>query len=88
MAQNDFDSARVIPVVFEDGVFKPLRRPRLKNHKRLNIAILSKATWAKAFRKLLRTVQTRPSSLNPHAIEEEITRAREEVRKSPRRRSS
>ncbi len=80
--------ARVIPVVFEDGVFKPLRRLRLKNHKRLSIAILSKTTWAKAFRQLLNTVQARSSSLSPKEIEEEILRAREEVRKSPRRRSS
>lgn len=86
MAQNDFGSADVIPVVFEDGVLKPLRHLRLKNHERVNIAILSKATWAKAFRKLLRSVHTRPSSLSPHEIEEEITRAREEVRRSRRRR--
>jgi predicted DNA-binding antitoxin AbrB/MazE fold protein len=73
-------------VVFEDGVLKPLRRLPLKNHERVDIAILSKATWARAFRNLLRSVHARPSPLRPHEIEEEITRAREEVQRSRRRR--
>jgi predicted DNA-binding antitoxin AbrB/MazE fold protein len=86
MAQSNPRPTLVVPVVFEDGVLKPLSRLRLKNHERVDIAILSKAAWARAFKKLLQSVHARPSSLHPHEIEEEITRAREEVRKSRRRR--
>jgi predicted DNA-binding antitoxin AbrB/MazE fold protein len=88
MAQHNPRQANIVPVIFEDGVLKPLRPLRLKNHERVDIAILSKTAWARAFRNLLRSIHARPSSLRPPEIEEEISRAREEVKKSRRRRQS
>lgn len=88
MAKNSPTQAHVVPVIFEDGVLKPLAPVPLRNHERVDVAILSKAVWAKAFRNLLRSIHLRPSPLRPHEIEEQITRAREEVRKSRRRAQS
>ena len=33
--------SKVIEAVFEDGIFKPLSKPHLKNHQRVRIEILS-----------------------------------------------
>lgn len=79
--------SHIVPVVFEDGVLRPLRPVLLKNHARVDIAILSKTAWARILRTLLRTVHARPTRLRPAAIEAEITRAAEEARRLRRRRS-
>ena len=86
MAQTVLNQAHIIPVIYEGGVLKPLRRLRLKNRERIEIAILSGASWARALRDLLRTVHARPSLMAPAEAEAEITRVTRGVRRSQGRR--
>jgi predicted DNA-binding antitoxin AbrB/MazE fold protein len=86
MASTASARLRVIPAVFEDGVLKPEQALRLKNREHVHIAVLPKASWARALGALLRRVHARPSALRVREIETEISLAAGEARRSRRRR--
>jgi predicted DNA-binding antitoxin AbrB/MazE fold protein len=86
MASAASTRAHVISAVFEDGVLKPAELLPLKNREQVQIAILPKAAWARALGALLRRVHGRPSDLSPSEIEDEISLAAQEARRSRRRR--
>ena len=86
MASTTSARLRVIPAVFEDGVLKPEQALPLKNREHVHIAVLPKASWARAFGALLRRVHARPSALRAREIETEISLAAGEARRSRRRR--
>jgi predicted DNA-binding antitoxin AbrB/MazE fold protein len=86
MASTASARARVIPAVFEDGVFKPEQALRLKNREHVHIAVLPKTAWARALGALLRGIRARPSDLHANEIETEIGHAAREARRSRRRR--
>ena len=88
MGRHALHRSPIVPSIFENGVLRPLRPITLKNHERVDIAILTRDAWARAFRALLRRVHARPTRYRPSEIEAEITRAREEVRRFRRRRPS
>lgn len=86
MASTTSARAHVIPAVYEDGVLKPGKVLPLKNHEHVQIAVLPKAAWAQALGALLRRVHARSSALSPSQIENEISLAAREARRSRRRR--
>ena len=86
MASTASARPRVIAAVFEDGVLRPEQALPLKNREHVQIAVLPKASWARALGALLRQVHARPSIMRASEIEIEIGHAAREARQSRRRR--
>jgi predicted DNA-binding antitoxin AbrB/MazE fold protein len=71
---------RVIRVVYEDGVLKPLQRIRLDKRKICLVSIYPEEQWRKDFQALLKRIQRRTKKYPPAVIETDITAARAEVK--------
>ena len=75
---------RVVRVMFEKGVLKPLTPLRLKERSHFLVTLYPEAQWRGEFEQLRRRMQARSKGIPQGEIEAEITRARAEV-KSRRR---
>ena len=71
---------RVIRVVYEDGVLKPLQPVRLRERKTCLVSVYPEDEWQKDFDALLRNVHRRTRRYSPATIEADITKARAEVK--------
>ena len=71
---------RVVHVVFEGGVLKPLAPLRLKENSHFLVALYSEAQWGEEFEQLRRRMRLRTKGIPQSEIEAEITRARAEVK--------
>lgn len=68
--------SRLIDAVYEDGVFKPAKRIRLKDKQKVQIQILSEGDWQIRFDKALKAIRAKTAGFSTEEIEADI----EEVR--------
>ncbi len=80
--------SKVIEAVFEDGVFKPLKKIRLKDKQQVQIKILSEDDWQRRFEKVLKSIRSKTAKFPPEEIEADIEEAIREVRTAKRARQS
>lgn len=78
--------SKVIDAVFEDGVFKPIKKIRLKDKQRVQIQILSDDDWKKRFDRVLKSIRSKTAKFSPEEIGADIEEAIKEVRKAKRER--
>ncbi len=78
--------SKVIDAVFENGVFKPKKKIRLKDRKQVQLQILSEDDWQKRFDRILKSIRSKTAKFSPEEIEADIEEAIKEVRKAKRER--
>ena len=71
---------RVIRVVYEDGVLKPLQHLKLGERAICLVSLYPEEKWLKDFQVLLKRIQRRSQKKSPAQIEADITAARAEVK--------
>jgi predicted DNA-binding antitoxin AbrB/MazE fold protein len=76
--------SKVIDAVFEGGVFKPIKKIRLKDKQQVQIQILSDEDWQRKFDRILKSIRSKTAKFSPEEIEADIEEAIKEVRKSRR----
>lgn len=76
--------SQTITAVFENGVFKPVRKVRLKDKQQVQIQILSDKDWQRKFDRALKSIRSKTAKFSPEEIEADIEEAIKEVRKSRR----
>jgi len=74
--------SQVIEAIFENGVFKPTKKIRLKNKQQVKIQILSDDDWQKRFDKIIKSIRNKTANFSPDEIEADIEETIKEVRKS------
>ncbi|MCX5885276.1 MAG: antitoxin family protein [Proteobacteria bacterium] len=78
--------SKVIDAVFENGVFRPVKKIRLKERKKVQIQILSDDDWQKRFERALKSIRSKTAGFPPEEIEADIREAIKEVRERKRAR--
>ncbi len=78
--------SKVIEAVFEDGVFKPTTKIRLKDKQKVQIQILSDEDWQKRFDRALKSIRSKAAKFTPEEIEADIEEAIKQVRSARRAR--
>ena len=78
--------SQTITAIFEDGVFKPIKKIRLKDKQQVQIQILSDEDWQRRFDRVLKSIRSKTAKFSPEEIEADIEEAIKEVRKSKRAR--
>lgn len=71
---------RVIRVVYEKGVLRPLEHVRLDERQVCLVSVYPEDQWRKDFDLLLKRTHKRTRRATPQALEADITAARAEVR--------
>jgi predicted DNA-binding antitoxin AbrB/MazE fold protein len=77
---------KVIDAVYEDGVFKPLEKVRVKEHEKVSIKIISHEEWRKQFDRIIKKIHKQTAKFSPEEIEADIAEAIKEVRAAKRAR--
>ena len=80
--------SKVIDAVYENGVFKPAKKIRLKDKEQVQLQILSDDDWQKRFDRVLKSIRSKTSKFSPEEIKADIEEAIREVRKAKRERES
>ncbi|MBI4653522.1 MAG: DUF104 domain-containing protein [Nitrospirae bacterium] len=75
---------QTISAIFEDGVFKPIKKIRFKDKQQVQIQILSDEDWQKRFDRVLKSIRSKTAKFSPEEVEADIKEAIKEVRKSKR----
>ncbi len=76
--------SQTINAIFENGVFKPTQKIRLKDKQKVQIQILSEDDWQKRFDRALKSIRSKAAQFSPEEIEADIEKAVREVRKARR----
>lgn len=76
--------SQTINAIFENGVFKPTQKIRLKDKQKVQIQILSEDDWQKRFDRALKSIRSKAAKFSPEEIEADIEEAIREVRKARR----
>ena len=76
--------SQITTAIFEDGVFKPIKKMRLKDKQQVQIQILSDEDWQRRFDRVLKSIRSKTTKFSPEEIEADIEEAIKEVRKSRR----
>jgi predicted DNA-binding antitoxin AbrB/MazE fold protein len=71
----------IIDAVFENGVFKPLQKVRIKEHQKVALKIVTQDAWDKRFDRIINKIHKKTSRYSSEEIESDISRAIKEVRK-------
>lgn len=77
---------KVIDAVYENGVFKPLGKVKVKEHEKVSIKIISHEEWRKQFDRIIKKIHKQTAKFSPEEIEADIAEAIEEVRAAKRAR--
>lgn len=80
--------SKVIDAVFEDGVFKPDKKFRMKEHRKVRLQILPEDDWKERFDKALKSIRRKAAQFTQEEIEKDIEQAIKEVRAERRARES
>ena len=72
--------SKVIDAVFEDGVFKPVKKLRLKDKKQVKIQILNDEDWQIKFDRVLKAIRAKTAGFPTAEIEADVEKAVNEVR--------
>ncbi|MBF0560058.1 MAG: antitoxin family protein [Nitrospirae bacterium] len=75
---------KTIDAIYEDGVFKPLKKLRLRDKQQVQIQILSDRDWQRKFDRSLKAIRSKTAMFSTKEIESDIKDAIKEVRKSRR----
>jgi predicted DNA-binding antitoxin AbrB/MazE fold protein len=75
--------SKVIEAVFEDGVFKPVQKIRIKDKQRVQIKIIDK-DWQKRFDSIIKKIHKKTARYTSEKIEADIAQAVKEVREAKR----
>lgn len=78
--------SKVVDAIYENGVFKPKKKMRMKDKKHVQIQIISDDDWRKKFDRILKSIRSQTSKFSPEEIEADIEEAIKEVRKARRER--
>jgi predicted DNA-binding antitoxin AbrB/MazE fold protein len=78
--------SKVIDAVFENGVFRPIKKIRFKEKQQVQIQILSDDDWQKRFERALKSIRSKTAGFPPEEIEADIREAIKEVRERKRAR--
>ncbi|MBI4697774.1 MAG: antitoxin family protein [Nitrospirae bacterium] len=76
--------SQTIDAIYENGVFKPIKKVRLKDKQQVQIQILSKDDWQKRFDKALKSIRGKAARFSPQEINADIDEAIKDVRKKKR----
>ena len=71
----------IINAVFENGVFKPLQKIRVKEHQRVTLKVIPDDDWEKRFNRIIKKIHHKTATYTSDEIESDIYRAIQEVRK-------
>lgn len=71
----------IINAVFENGVFKPLQKVRVKEHQKVGLKIVPLDDWEKRFERIIKKIHKETAQYSSEEIESDITQAIQEVRK-------
>jgi len=71
---------KTIDAIYENGVFKPLQKIKMKEHEKVQIRILSKDKWQKRFNLLIKKIHKKTTHYPAKEIETDITMAVKETR--------
>lgn len=77
---------RVIEAIYEEGVFKPVKKLRLKDKQRVQIQIISEDDWQRRFDTTIRTLRNKTARFSKKEIDKDIRQAIGEVREERRAR--
>lgn len=72
--------SKVIDAVYENGVFKPVKKLRLKDKQQVKIQILNDEDWQERFDRVLKSIRSKAAGFSPEEIEADIEEAIKEVR--------
>lgn len=75
---------KVIDAVYENGVFKPLEKVKVKEHEKVSIKIISHDEWRKQFDRIIKKIHKQTAKFPPEEIEADIAEAIKEVRAAKR----
>lgn len=78
--------SKVIGAVFEDGVFKPLEKIKVKEHEKVTIKVIPDAEWQKRFDRIIKKIHKKTAKFSSEEIELNIAEAIKEVREAKRAR--
>ncbi len=78
--------SKVIDAVFENGVFKPMEKVKVKEHEKVSIKIISHNEWRKQFNRIIKKIHKQTAKFSPEEIEADIAEAIKEVRTAKRAR--
>lgn len=67
--------SQTINAIFENGVFKPTQKIRLKDKQKVQIQILSEDDWQKRFDRALKSIRSKAAQFSPEEIEADIEEA-------------
>jgi predicted DNA-binding antitoxin AbrB/MazE fold protein len=70
----------IIDAVFENGVFKPLQKVRVKEHQKVALKIVTQDDWDKRFDRIINKIHKKTSQYPSEEIESDISLAIKEVR--------
>jgi predicted DNA-binding antitoxin AbrB/MazE fold protein len=76
--------SKVIDAVFENGVFKPLEKIKVKEHEKVIIKIIPHDEWRKQFNRIIKKIHKKTAKFSPEEIEADIAEAIKEVRETKR----
>ena len=76
--------AQVINAIFENGVFKPLEKIRIKEHEKVTIKIFSTDQWQSRFSCKIEKIHKKANHYSPEEIEEDISQAIKDIREEKR----
>jgi predicted DNA-binding antitoxin AbrB/MazE fold protein len=79
---------KTIEAIYENGVFKPERKLRMKEHQKVRIQILPDDDWKERFDKALKSIRSKAAQFTQEEIERDIEEAIKEVRAERRVRES
>ena len=69
----------VINAVFENGVFKPLDKIKMKEHEKVTIKILSLDQWQSRFDHVIERIHRKAKQYTSEEIETDISQAIKEI---------
>ncbi|MBI4689001.1 MAG: antitoxin family protein [Nitrospirae bacterium] len=75
---------RTIEAIYENGVFKPAKKIRLRDKQKVQIQILAKDGWQIRFDKALKAVRAKTAGFPTEEIEADVKEAIKEVRNRKR----
>ena len=80
MSKPKHPPEQTILAVYENGVLRPLKPLRLKEKARVTLRMCAETEWRDELEKLLRRMNSRTKSIPQHEVDEEIIKARAEVK--------
>ncbi len=78
--QRSYPMEQTFRAIFQNGVLRPLRPIRLKEKSHVLVTLYRESEWRDGFEGLLRRMRVRTKANPQQVIEEQVTRARAQVK--------